>query len=141
MLYLSPTLVTLQINTILACKALENDACPLNSIDFITFCFLVLIFFPLVDIYSAGSNDGFTGSEKKNYILLVVKKMMGLLFFQEEYMVGDEMGMLGCEHRYHVECIRQWLRQKNWCPICKASAAPSGSSPKPAAGGVNNLFV
>ncbi|KAJ4835881.1 hypothetical protein Tsubulata_030861 [Turnera subulata] len=47
---------------------------------------------------------------------------------QEEYVVGDETGRLKCEHRYHVVCIQQWLRMKNWCPICKASAAPSSSS-------------
>ncbi|KDP33448.1 hypothetical protein JCGZ_07019 [Jatropha curcas] len=50
---------------------------------------------------------------------------------QEDYTVGDEVGRLQCEHRYHVACIRQWLRQKNWCPICKASAAPSSSPPSP----------
>lgn len=45
--------------------------------------------------------------------------------FQEEYEAGDEMGKLGCEHRYHLECVNQWLRLKNWCPICKAAALPS----------------
>ncbi|GFS41982.1 RING/U-box superfamily protein [Actinidia rufa] len=47
---------------------------------------------------------------------------------QEEYVFGDEVGRLECEHGYHVVCINQWLRLKNWCPICKASAAPSQSS-------------
>lgn len=42
---------------------------------------------------------------------------------QEEYAIGDEVGNLECEHGYHVECINQWLRLKNWCPICKGSAA------------------
>lgn len=42
---------------------------------------------------------------------------------QEEYIVGDEVGKLQCEHGYHVACIHQWLRLKNWCPVCKASAA------------------
>ncbi|CAK9136833.1 unnamed protein product [Ilex paraguariensis] len=46
---------------------------------------------------------------------------------QVEYAVGDEVGKLGCDHGYHVECIRQWLRLKNWCPICKTSVAPSES--------------
>ncbi|CAN6247182.1 unnamed protein product [Urochloa humidicola] len=44
---------------------------------------------------------------------------------QEEYKKGEEVGRLPCEHRYHVCCIGQWLRQKNWCPVCKASAVPS----------------
>ncbi|XP_072953272.1 uncharacterized protein [Typha angustifolia] len=44
---------------------------------------------------------------------------------QEEYDEGDEVGKLGCEHQYHLSCIYQWLKQKNWCPICKASVASS----------------
>ncbi|XP_060208039.1 uncharacterized protein LOC132635604 isoform X2 [Lycium barbarum] len=44
---------------------------------------------------------------------------------QEEYVVGDETGKLECKHGYHMECVQQWLKLKNWCPICKASAAPS----------------
>ncbi|KAG6467093.1 hypothetical protein ZIOFF_072560 [Zingiber officinale] len=44
---------------------------------------------------------------------------------QEEWMVDDELGTLRCEHFYHVQCIDQWLRLKNWCPICKASVSPT----------------
>ncbi|KAL9338600.1 hypothetical protein Peur_067615 [Populus x canadensis] len=47
---------------------------------------------------------------------------------QEEYVVGDEVGRLQCEHGYHMSCIHQWLSLKNWCPICKASVAPSPPS-------------
>ncbi|XP_047164300.1 probable E3 ubiquitin-protein ligase HIP1 isoform X1 [Vigna umbellata] len=47
---------------------------------------------------------------------------------QEEYTVADELGSLHCEHMYHVVCIQQWLRMKNWCPICKASVVPSNPS-------------
>ncbi|RDX79019.1 putative E3 ubiquitin-protein ligase HIP1, partial [Mucuna pruriens] len=47
---------------------------------------------------------------------------------QEEYVAGDEVGVLQCEHRFHVVCIQEWLRLKNWCPICKVSAAQSKSS-------------
>ncbi|KAL4302370.1 hypothetical protein GQ457_10G000160 [Hibiscus cannabinus] len=50
---------------------------------------------------------------------------------QEEYVVGDEVGRLKCEHRYHVGCIQQWLQVKNWCPICKASAQGTQSSCSP----------
>ncbi|KAF3447647.1 hypothetical protein FNV43_RR12834 [Rhamnella rubrinervis] len=48
---------------------------------------------------------------------------------QEEYVVGDEIGSLKCEHRFHVVCVHQWLRLKNWCPICKASAASPSPTP------------
>jgi len=44
---------------------------------------------------------------------------------QEEFVKGEEVGRLRCEHQYHVCCIRQWILQKNWCPICKASALRS----------------
>ncbi|CAN6162890.1 unnamed protein product [Urochloa humidicola] len=44
---------------------------------------------------------------------------------QEEYVEGEEIGRMQCEHQYHVCCIHEWLRQKNWCPICKAPAVPS----------------
>uniref|UniRef100_A0A2P2II45 RING-type E3 ubiquitin transferase n=1 Tax=Rhizophora mucronata TaxID=61149 RepID=A0A2P2II45_RHIMU len=44
---------------------------------------------------------------------------------QEVYADGEEVGRLHCQHMYHVVCVHQWLRLKNWCPICKASAAHS----------------
>ncbi|XP_037452658.1 E3 ubiquitin-protein ligase RLIM-like [Triticum dicoccoides] len=44
---------------------------------------------------------------------------------QEEFVKSEEVGRLPCEHQYHVCCIRQWLLQKNWCPVCKTPALPS----------------
>ncbi|XP_024996364.1 E3 ubiquitin-protein ligase MBR2-like isoform X2 [Cynara cardunculus var. scolymus] len=44
---------------------------------------------------------------------------------QEEFVRGDEIGRVGCGHGYHTPCINQWLRLKNWCPICKASPSSS----------------
>ncbi|CAH2073207.1 unnamed protein product [Thlaspi arvense] len=41
---------------------------------------------------------------------------------QEEYVDKDEVGTMPCEHMYHVSCVEQWLRMKNWCPICKTPA-------------------
>lgn len=41
---------------------------------------------------------------------------------QEEYMEEDEVGTLHCGHSYHTACIKQWLMQKNQCPICKTAA-------------------
>ncbi|XP_068643108.1 uncharacterized protein [Aristolochia californica] len=42
---------------------------------------------------------------------------------QEEYEANDEVGKLECGHSYHLYCIKQWLLQKNTCPVCKAVAA------------------
>lgn len=41
---------------------------------------------------------------------------------QEEYKVKEMIGTLECGHRYHENCIKEWLHQKNICPICKATA-------------------
>jgi len=49
---------------------------------------------------------------------------------QEEYMEDEEIGRMKCEHQYHVCCIQEWLRQKNWCPICKSSAVASSDAHK-----------
>lgn len=40
---------------------------------------------------------------------------------QEEYEADDEMGKLDCGHSFHTQCIKQWLGQKNACPVCKAA--------------------
>ncbi|KAJ6671213.1 E3 UBIQUITIN-PROTEIN LIGASE RNF165 [Salix viminalis] len=41
---------------------------------------------------------------------------------QEEYVDGDDMGIIDCGHDFHTTCIKQWLMQKNLCPICKMTA-------------------
>lgn len=41
---------------------------------------------------------------------------------QEEYSAGEMVGKMACKHYYHIPCIQRWLRQKNWCPICKSIA-------------------
>ncbi|GJM93633.1 hypothetical protein PR202_ga10203 [Eleusine coracana subsp. coracana] len=41
---------------------------------------------------------------------------------QEEYQDKDCIGILDCGHRYHAECVKQWLTVKNICPICKTTA-------------------
>ncbi|XP_066363996.1 probable E3 ubiquitin-protein ligase ZFP1 isoform X2 [Miscanthus floridulus] len=41
---------------------------------------------------------------------------------QEEYEAKELIGTLECGHKYHVNCIKQWLMMKNLCPICKTTA-------------------
>nr|XP_043636107.1 probable E3 ubiquitin-protein ligase RHG1A [Erigeron canadensis] len=40
---------------------------------------------------------------------------------QEEYKDGDDLGTLECGHDFHHGCVKQWLQQKNSCPICKST--------------------
>ncbi|EYU41060.1 hypothetical protein MIMGU_mgv1a020525mg [Erythranthe guttata] len=35
---------------------------------------------------------------------------------------NNNIGALECGHEYHSDCIRQWPRVKNFCPLCKALA-------------------
>ncbi|XP_058775848.1 uncharacterized protein LOC131650135 [Vicia villosa] len=41
---------------------------------------------------------------------------------QEDYVEGEIIGRLDCRHLYHLDFIKQWLLQKNSCPICKRIA-------------------
>lgn len=47
---------------------------------------------------------------------------LSVCILQEEYSDGEEVGKMVCKHYYHFSCIKNWLRQKNWCPICKSVA-------------------
>ncbi|KAF8091841.1 hypothetical protein N665_0433s0010 [Sinapis alba] len=40
---------------------------------------------------------------------------------QEEYSEGEDMGTLECGHDFHSQCIKEWLKHKNLCPICKTT--------------------
>ncbi|KAK9053917.1 hypothetical protein SSX86_024992 [Deinandra increscens subsp. villosa] len=42
---------------------------------------------------------------------------------QEEYKDKDDLGTLDCGHGFHHGCIKQWLHQKNLCPMCKSTVA------------------
>jgi E3 ubiquitin-protein ligase RNF13 len=42
----------------------------------------------------------------------------------EDYADGDKQRVLPCQHRFHMECIDQWLSARRpLCPICKWDAA------------------
>ena len=33
------------------------------------------------------------------------------------------MRILPCSHAFHAECVDQWLKEKDTCPMCKACVA------------------
>lgn len=37
----------------------------------------------------------------------------------EEFSEGDMLRTLPCLHRYHRQCVDQWLNRASSCPICK----------------------
>ena len=37
----------------------------------------------------------------------------------EDFMEGEEIVLCPCKHCFHQHCIKDWLRMKNSCPVCK----------------------
>ncbi|XP_073148243.1 E3 ubiquitin-protein ligase MBR2-like [Henckelia pumila] len=46
---------------------------------------------------------------------------------QEKCSEPEDIGTLECGHHHHLQCIKQWLLQKNSCPVCKAAAVTNGN--------------
>ncbi|GKD42998.1 probable E3 ubiquitin-protein ligase RHG1A isoform X1 [Tanacetum coccineum] len=59
----------------------------------------------------------------KQYVIETGRVVAPCCICQEEYNDGDDLGALECKHDFHRDCIKQWLQQKNSCPICKSTVA------------------
>lgn len=74
-------------------------------------------------VYTFGLNIKL-GSSYSSLISVVFSYCLPCLnpyYWQEEYDGGDDIGTLECGHDFHTNCIKQWLMQKNLCPICKTT--------------------
>ncbi|KAK7386431.1 hypothetical protein VNO78_26655 [Psophocarpus tetragonolobus] len=41
----------------------------------------------------------------------------------DEFENGDKLGKLHlCAHKFHAHCIKEWLVERNFCPLCKRKA-------------------
>jgi hypothetical protein len=36
-----------------------------------------------------------------------------------DYEHGEEILTLTCFHKFHSECIQDWFKLQNWCPVCR----------------------
>ena len=41
---------------------------------------------------------------------------------------GEKVGALSCHHIFHVQCLKEWIKRKNACPLCQE---PDIASPRP----------
>ncbi|XP_076915892.1 E3 ubiquitin-protein ligase MBR2-like [Bidens hawaiensis] len=59
--------------------------------------------------------------QRKHIALMAIltQKLEPCCICQEDYATDDNIGSLDCGHDFHTDCIKQWLAQKNICPICK----------------------
>ena len=38
---------------------------------------------------------------------------------QSEFIHGENLKILNCQHFYHNNCVEEWLKSNKSCPICK----------------------
>jgi len=37
-----------------------------------------------------------------------------------EIVDGEKVGALSCNHLFHVDCLKEWIKRKNSCPLCQS---------------------
>ncbi|OIW18829.1 hypothetical protein TanjilG_25272 [Lupinus angustifolius] len=69
------------------------------------------------EIMTSINRENFESDDEEN---VENKKACGIC--QDDYVNGVEIGKLSCEHKFHMECIKQWLMLNNLCPLCRRVA-------------------
>lgn len=44
---------------------------------------------------------------------------------------GETLKSISCAHKFHGDCIDEWLARRPECPLCKRSFVPAGAPPSP----------
>jgi hypothetical protein len=65
----------------------------------------------------AGNNDG-TDVDFNNSDTEVFENSCPICFGELEE--GDWVGDIPCGHVFHKDCLKEWLRKNNHCPVCRA---------------------
>ena len=74
------------------------------------------------------SSDGFDDNDEITCTICIM-----------EIEEGDRIGVLPCEHKFHVDCLKEWIKRKNTCPLCQVPniAREKGSSSDDGSGNGN----
>ena len=61
----------------------------------------------------------FDSSKESGLIQTDYSKYSRCSICMEDFTEGEEVVLCPCKHCYHDQCIKEWLRLKNSCPLCK----------------------
>ena len=70
-----------------------------------------LMFDRLTRVFASAKQSASEGDDENDENLCII--------CVDEYEAGDELVVLPCIHRFHDDCIEEWLQQHDTCPICK----------------------
>ncbi|XP_051150336.1 RING-H2 finger protein ATL64-like [Andrographis paniculata] len=63
---------------------------------------------------------GVVVGDEELLICSVCRERLYLWEEEDKTKTTTEIAELGCGHDFHVDCIKQWLRRNNRCPLCRA---------------------
>lgn len=59
------------------------------------------------------------GNHKSNRECKTKGDLTSCTVCQDDFIEDEELTILPCFHAFHTDCIREWLKVSNACPICK----------------------
>jgi hypothetical protein len=49
-----------------------------------------------------------------------VNKNLKCVICLNGFKIGDKESTLPCMHIFHYNCLKNWMYEQRWCPICKS---------------------
>jgi hypothetical protein len=72
-------------------------------------------------------NESNIKKEVENLIKLIpnskiekVNKNLKCVICLNGFKIGDKDSTLPCMHIFHYSCLKNWMYEQRWCPICKS---------------------
>ena len=58
-------------------------------------------------------------NSRKKIIQESIRKYSSCIICFSDFNKNDKIKILKCGHIYHKECINEWFKKKELCPICR----------------------